>query len=121
LTAIREIYPDGMPPINSSLTLDPKSNLASSKAKLIPIPEKAEEITLGVPIDTFEPEKGWTELSMGYEDEKGGKVEECPKSLGLKDGGLIAFRFIGEEWGVLWSSYAEEYPEDEGGEEEMID
>lgn len=75
---------------------------------------------LGVPIDVYEPSKGWTELATS-----GGGIKESPKSLGLKDGSVVAFAFVnGEdraekegEFIVEWSSYEDQYPEEEMAEE----
>lgn len=68
---------------------------------------------LGVPVDTYEPGKGWVEITTD------GGIKESPKSLGLKDGCMIAFAFVEGEQGdetvefhVEFSSYEEQYPED---------
>jgi hypothetical protein len=68
---------------------------------------------LGVPVDVYEPSKGWVEITTD------GGIKESPKSLGLKDGSVVAFAFIdGDEGGesmefnVEWSSYEEQYPDD---------
>lgn len=94
LTTLRERYPDG-------LTL-------SSPDKPIPIPESINEVALGVPIDIYEPSKGWTEL-----DTTSGGLKECPKSLGLKDGAVIAFAFLDgfeePKFEVEWSSYEDNF------------
>ena len=74
---------------------------------------------MGVPVDVYEPSKGWTELATG-----GGGIKESPKSLGLKDGSVVAFAFVngerddetGAEFVVEWSSYEDQYPEDEAME-----
>lgn len=77
--------------------------------------------------DQFEPDKGWVELNTNA-----GDIRECPKSLGLRDGGIVAFAFLegneDEEKGnygrqkdvrysfwVEWSKPYEEEEEEEGG------
>ncbi len=55
------------------------------------IPESIADIRLGVPKDQFDWTKGWTELDT---DDSGTK--ESPKSLGIKDGGMVAFAFNAE-------------------------
>jgi len=99
LTTLRERYPSGLP---SGTSPDP-----------LPIPGSIHEVLLGVPIDTYEPSKGWVEITTE------GGIKESPKSLGLKDGSMIAFAFIegkqGEEtveFNVEFSSYEDQYPED---------
>ena len=68
-----------------------------------------------MPIDVYEPSKGWTEL-----DTTSGGLKECPLSLGLKDGAIIAFAFLKEEeefgepvFEVEWSSYDDNYEMDD--------
>ena len=78
---------------------------------------------LGVPLNEYEPSKGWQELATG-----GPGIKETPKSLGLKDGSILAFSFIPEgdddeavEFEVEWSSYEEQYgsvADEEGAEDE---
>jgi hypothetical protein len=70
-------------------------------------------VLLGVPVDSYEPSKGWVEITTD------GGLKESPKSLGLKDGSMIAFTFVNGEQGdeplefhVQFSSYEEQYPED---------
>jgi len=72
LTTLRERYPKGLP-------LD-----SPSVAKL---PSAVREIRLGIPKDQYDPSKGWTELET---DEI---LAGTPKSLGLKDGCMVAFVF----------------------------
>ena len=106
LAALHERYPDGLP--------------SSTSPTPIKIPTEVLDVILGVPIDVYEPSKGWTEL-----DTVGEGIKECPKSLGLKDGSVIAFAFVnGEqnqekegEFEVEWSSYEDHYPEEEMAEE----
>lgn len=79
----------------------------------MPIPDSIHEVLLGVPVDIYEPSKGWVEISTDS------GIKESPKSLGLKDCSMIAFAFIEGEQGdetvefhVEFSSYEEQYPED---------
>lgn len=105
LTTLKERYPDGLP--------------TSTADAPLPIPDSINEVLLGVPIDVYEPSKGWVEMGTV------GSTKDCPKSLGLKDNSVIAFAFIegdeGEEkvqFHVEWSSYEDQYPEDIGEDEE---
>jgi hypothetical protein len=75
-------------------------------------------VLLGVPIDVYEPSKGWVEITTD------GGAKESPKSLGLKDGSVIAFAFVegardegaeGVEFNVEWSNYEDQYAD------EMVD
>lgn len=100
LTILRERYPQGLVLSSSP---DPK-----------PIPESVNKVALGVPVDVYEPSKGWTEL-----DTTSGGLKECPKSLELKDGAVIAFAFLetDEEFSeptfeVEWSSYEDNFDMD---------
>lgn len=62
---------------------------------------------LGVPVDPYEPSKGWDELDI-----RAGGIKETPKSLGLKDGSKIAFAFTdGEEDKAAKELFYVEYPD----------
>jgi hypothetical protein len=106
LNILHERYPQGLP-----------SSASPTPTK---IPTEILDMILGVPIDVYEPSKGWTELATS-----GGGIKESPKSLGLKDGSVVAFAFVnGEdraekegEFIVEWSSYEDQYPEEEMAEE----
>jgi hypothetical protein len=106
LDILRERYPEGL--------------VLSSCPNPKPIPESINKIALGVPIDNFDPSKGWREI-----DTTSGDLKECPKSLGLKDGAVIAFAFLesDDEFGepvfeVEWSSYEDNFDmEDQGSED----
>jgi len=74
LVVLRERYPKG---------LDTKSDGGRSPVK---IPDTIKDVRLGVPKDQFDWTKGWTELD----------TDESPKSLGVKDGGMLAFVFEAE-------------------------
>lgn len=70
---------------------------------------------LGVPKDTYDLEKGWDELALSAAG-----LKETPKSLGIKDGAMLAFAFADEEcWAekgefdVQFSNVDELYPEEE--------
>jgi hypothetical protein len=71
-------------------------------------------------MDVYDPSKGWTEINTS-----GGGIKESPRSLGLKDGSVLAFAFTNAEgtgeFKVEWSSYDEAYGEQPGsdGDEEM--
>jgi hypothetical protein len=98
IEVLHERYPAGLPVTDS---------------KPEKIPDNIKEVALGVLIDVYETDKGWNEIAT---DDSG--IKESPRSLGLKDGAAIAFAFTdGEEdnveFKVEWSSYEEQYPEDE--------
>jgi hypothetical protein len=99
LDTLRERYPSGL---SSSTSPEP-----------LPIPSSIHEVLLGIPVDSYEPSKGWVEITTD------GGLKESPRSLGLKDGCMIAFTFIEGEQGdetvefhVEFSSYEDQYPED---------
>ncbi|ESZ90049.1 hypothetical protein SBOR_9563 [Sclerotinia borealis F-4128] len=130
LTILRERYPDGLTPMpslpsttttTSTLTNHPTlstTTLNSTTTTLfdtkIPLPTGTQDIALALPIDAYEPRNGWTELQVGLGD--------TPESLGLVEGGRVAFRFLsdggedGEEeergFEVKWPSYEEMYGDD---------
>lgn len=127
------------------LSLQPHEPLSSAKEKLIAalksrnvedingdkVPEDAESIELGVPVDRAEPEKGWISLesSVAEEDEpsksdaKSNKSNNTVLSAGLSNGHSVAFRFRkpGDEsepdrvdpgWDVVLPSFENEEEED---------
>lgn len=47
---------------------------------------------MGTLVDRFDVKKGWNELDAGNRD-----ITQSPKSLGLKDGDMVAFTFMGGE------------------------
>ncbi|CAD6442336.1 794a8210-e5ca-4f32-a167-c1e38f0b32be-CDS [Sclerotinia trifoliorum] len=116
LSVLQERYPEGLNAASPST-----STSTSQTNRKTPLPSSIQDIALAIPLDVYDPKKGWSELQLGLGD--------TPESLGLKEGGLIAFRFLADgenvegdfEGGfeVLWPSY-EEYGEegaDEDGEE----
>lgn len=90
------------------------------------MPENADSIILGVPIDKYEPGKGWINLSIPEVEDgdsrakgvkKGSVINMNPIGAGLKDGALLAFKFqeegvmeVDNDWDVIMPSF-----EDEGG------
>jgi len=103
LEILRERYPKGLE--------------TSISPQLVQIPDSVEDVRLGVPKDVYDLSKGWEEISIDSEG-----IEECPKSLGLKDGGNLAFTFVsgsgklrmGDDlFHVEIPNEAELYPEDE--------
>jgi hypothetical protein len=110
---LRERYPSGLPSSRSPI------NTA--------IPEDEIDVLLGSLVDKFDTTKGWHELDTGK-----GSITQNPKSLGLKDGDMVAFAFMeiegkgkgkeGEEkerklgespFDVEFSSYDDNYVEEE--------
>jgi len=101
LATLHERYPEGLPSSNSPLPLT--------------IPKSGIDVVLGVPKDTYDLEKGWDELALSAAG-----LKETPKSLGIKDGAMLAFAFADEEcWAekgefdVQFSNVDELYPEEE--------
>lgn len=126
LDALRERYPAGLP----NPTQSAKNQYGFNE--YIPIPDNAEDVVLAVPLDVYDVEKGWRQLSGAGNDALG--LKASPKSVGVKDGGVLAFRFRGEDEGdgddeegeeetgefvVKWPSYDETYGEADPGGEDM--
>lgn len=61
---------------------------------------------LAVPVDSFDPRKGWTEIATTALD---GEIVESPKSLDMKDGGYVAFAFKDDARGAF--KFYVEWPE----------
>jgi ribosomal protein L12E/L44/L45/RPP1/RPP2 len=105
LDALRERYPSGLPnPAHGAkiqLGLD----------EYIPIPDDIKDVALAVPVDNHDISKGWKALD-GTSGKDAIGLKASPKSVGVKDGGVLAFRFRGEDEG------GEDEEEEEGGEEE---
>ncbi|KAF7917916.1 uncharacterized protein EAE98_009944 [Botrytis deweyae] len=135
LSTLQERYPDGLSPLPSPGNPAGKSTttLSSTTTTLterkIPLPDSVKNIALAVPLDVHDLKAGWTELQLGLGD--------TPESVGVKEGGVLAFRFLREdgeeeeedgEFEVAWPSYEiyDEGDEDAdertlaGGEEEEL-
>ncbi|KAF7903050.1 hypothetical protein EAF00_002952 [Botryotinia globosa] len=135
LSTLQERYPDGLSPLpspgnpaaRSTTTLS--STTTTLTERRIPLPESVKNIALAVPLDVHDLKAGWTELQLGLGD--------TPESVGVKEGGVLAFRFLREgegeeeeegEFEVAWPSYEiyDEGDEDAdertlaGGEEEEL-
>lgn len=70
---------------------------------------------LGVPIDVYEPSKGWVEINTD------GAFKESPKSLDLKDGSEIAFTFLEGATGAESINFHVEYSVYDGQEDGVVD
>ncbi len=77
LAVLQDRYPNGL------------ESLTSPDPIAIPSPDEADRVILGVAKDPFELSKGFEEISI---ENEGG--DECPKSLSLKDGSVVAFAFV---------------------------
>ena len=71
-----------------------------------------------MPIDVYEPSKGWTEL-----DTSSSGLKACPKGLGIKDGAVIAFAFLEKDFeepvfDVEWSNYEDNFDMEDAGDAE---
>jgi len=101
----------------------------------VTIPSDAARITFGVPVDKNDFSKGWVKLEVpeteiddgaSGKEKVGGKksvLNASPQRAGLKDGAVLAFRFLksrnqedeGESeedvgrWDVMIPSYEDEY------------
>jgi hypothetical protein len=133
LDALHERYPAGLP------NPTPGSKKQLEPDEYIPIPDDSKDVALAVPVDVHNIEKGWRQLGRPGEDALG--LKESPKTLGIKDGGVLAFRFRGEDerdgdddeeeaegeevgedtqkFVVEWPSYDETYGEPEPDREDM--
>ncbi|KAL9009322.1 MAG: hypothetical protein Q9173_005638 [Seirophora scorigena] len=65
-----------------------------------PLPQNADDIILGVPIDNNDPNRGWIDLEIPDIEDDGGKkakkqsvLNATPLGAGLKDGMVLAFKF----------------------------
>lgn len=106
LSVLRERYPKGLP-------------RPTRPREYLPIPDSIVDVALAIPVDQHDVTKGWEALESG--DSKG-KMKDNPKGKGLKDGGVLAFRFRsedededekgdGEDFVVEWPSYDDNYGE----------
>ncbi|KAB8304127.1 hypothetical protein EYC80_003547 [Monilinia laxa] len=120
LTVLRERYPNGLLPIASPPTTTTTSPTSPPpETQRIPLPSTIQDIALALPRDAQDPKKGWTELDLGLGDTPGG--------LGLRDGAVLAFKFLGDDeetergFDVRWPSYEEMYGdvEEEEGDEDV--
>jgi hypothetical protein len=113
LAVLRERYPKGLPAPDFKPKLVPSSYDAplpvepSEEPNYIPIPDSIVDVGLAVQKDIYDPEKGWRELQLTG-------AEDSPKSMAMKDGAAVAFKFRGEKldketnFEVQWSKYADE-------------
>ena len=106
LSVLRERYPKGLPK-------------PGEPNDYVSIPDSIDDVALAFPADQNDMSKGWKELELS--GGKGG-MKDSPKGKGLKDGGVLAFRFRseaededgegegdGEEFVVEWPSYDDNY------------
>ncbi|KAL8654618.1 MAG: hypothetical protein Q9210_001402 [Variospora velana] len=92
-----------------------------------PLPRKADDVILGVPIDNNDPSQGWIDLEIPDIEDDGGKkakktsvLNATPLGAGLKDGMVLAFKFRQEsakddgmdiddnEWDVVLPTFDDE-------------
>jgi hypothetical protein len=89
---LRERYPSGLP--------------GGKPNERIAIPDAIEAVALAIPRDRNEPTRGWQALKLAG---RGEGLRSTPKAVGLRDAGVVAFRFVSEE---------ERRQEQEDGEDE---
>lgn len=95
------------------LPVDPTDNFTEIKARLfvaldstpnlhdingVPLPHSMDEIQLAIPKEAGNLHSGWKSIEIDDDDEdKPGKgktgLKNCPKGVGLREGGVLAFRF----------------------------
>jgi hypothetical protein len=96
LDTLRERYPSGLPP-----------TLATPKTQAIP--EDADDLLLASPNNELELAEGWEAV--------GGDKKDCPRAMGWRDGGVVAFGFRdtveANGWDVEIPTYEDSYPEAE--------
>ena len=95
------------------------------------LPSDPQDIEFGVPRDKNDPSKGWVALKIPeFEDgdtkgkgvKKGSVLNESPLGAGLKDGAMLAFKFVKgtEEEGMdldgEWDVIIPSYDDDAGGQ-----
>ena len=95
------------------------------------LPENADGIVLGVPVDKNDLSYGWVDLEIPEREDDGvngskskgvkknSVLNSSPQGAGLKDGAILAFRFTrdgdqdesnidGSDWDVIMPSYDDE-------------
>lgn len=95
------------------------------------VPENADDIVLGVPVDKNDLSYGWVDLEIPEREDdavigskskgvkKNSVLNSSPQGAGLKDGAILAFRFTtdgdqdesnidGSDWDVIMPSYDDE-------------
>lgn len=95
------------------------------------LPENADDIVLGVPVDKNDLSYGWVDLEIPEREDdvvngskskgvkKNSVLNSSPQGAGLKDGAILAFRFTtdgdqdesnidGSDWDVIMPSYDDE-------------
>ena len=111
------------------LPVDPTDNFKDIKARLftalkstpnlndidgVPLPQSEDEIQLAIPNKAGNLASGWNSIETDEEDEEKpskGKsgLKNCPKGVGLKEGGVLAFRFgdavAEDDWPVTIPSF----------------
>lgn len=92
---------------------DEDGETVPSDVPIKPLPEHG-ELELALLKEANDPASGWVQID---EDD-----DITIKEAGLRDGGVVAFRWRGEkEWGVRFPSYEDTYaePDGEGEDGEM--
>lgn len=98
LNALRESYPTGLP-------VDPR--VIQPNAPTIPLPQNNNEIRLGIPKDLHNLSQGFAEIHT----DSGEEISQDAKSLGIKDGSILAFAFKTQETDVTDELFRVELPD----------
>lgn len=104
LKVLHERYPEGLP------TDEPETSLE--------IPDDFRKVVLAGPNDPYDNSQGWKKLVKDEKNVDENMMDESPRSLSIKDGGMIAFAFKAEggaraEFKVEFSNVDELYPDEE--------
>ncbi|KAH8679745.1 hypothetical protein BGZ60DRAFT_236456 [Tricladium varicosporioides] len=104
LEALHERYPEGLP------TDDPGTFLE--------IPSDFNQVVLAGPNDPYDNSQGWKTLVRDEGNVDENLMDESPRSMSIKDGGMIAFAFKAKgttipEFRVEFSNVDELYPDEE--------
>jgi hypothetical protein len=117
LINLRERYPAGLPDPSTKPQLEHYSNPAR-KPQRVQVPEEISDVKIAMLRDQYDNSKGWEEIVLS-----GGGLRDTAKSVGLKDGSVVAFKFIdgdkeeaeeddvNDGFNVQWPSYDETYPD----------
>jgi hypothetical protein len=91
---LRDRYPSGLP--------------SGKPGERVAIPDAIKAVALAILRDRNDPARGWQVLKLAG---RGEGLRSTPKAVGLRDAGVVAFRFVGEQE----REQEQEDGDDEGG------